>query len=288
MASAITPRPPARRSAAGRSSLTLFLLAIAFIVLGIFVVYTITRQKQASRARAHAAARLVADSLAKESARQRQEQADSLFRTMTSDALHNVPDSTITRLLKFNATDSSAATGRDLLRAERERRRDSAMTAAAAARIADSVYTAQRIAAGARIHSRIVGKYPFAKPFLFGFADPALAWFLPDVEWQGLSHTERAALVAFMPTLVAQARANPEPVADLPSSAPLFKAMVARVRSLSPGQWVIGVGSITRSGGETTLTIDDTVVCGSNAGRDCTGQSAASILAEARSRPDSQ
>jgi hypothetical protein len=135
---------------------------------------------------------------------------------------------------------------------------------------------------GAAIYKRVVGKYPYAKPFVFGFATPVLAWFLPETEWKRMSSEERATIVAYMPTLVARARNNPDPYLDMPSTAPLYQTAVAKVRSFTDDQWEIGVGQPTRSSAGRTLTLDTQVVCGGNASPDCSGESASEILARAR------
>jgi hypothetical protein len=135
---------------------------------------------------------------------------------------------------------------------------------------------------GAAVYKRVVGKYPYAKPFVFGFAEPVLAWFLPEAEWKRMTSRERAAIVEYMPVLVAGARNNPDPYLDMPSSAPLYSTAIAKVRAFTDDQWEIGIGQPTGSGARRTLTMDTQVVCGGNAGSDCVGEPASDIITRAR------
>jgi hypothetical protein len=135
---------------------------------------------------------------------------------------------------------------------------------------------------GAAIYQRTLRKYPYAKPFVFGFATPSLAWFLPEAEWNRLTPKDRAKVVEYMPVLVARARANPDPYLNMPSSAPLYETAIAKVRAFSDDQWEIGVGQPAGSGNGRTLTMDTQVVCGASASDDCAGESAAAVLAKAR------
>ncbi|MFL5495381.1 MAG: hypothetical protein ACJ8DC_13440 [Gemmatimonadales bacterium] len=118
---------------------------------------------------------------------------------------------------------------------------------------------------GAAIYRRLMSSYPYAKPLMFGFATPVLAWFVPEQEWKRLTVKERGAVVEYMPVLIAKARRNPDPYLDMPSFAPLYQTAIEKVRDFSNDQWEIGVGRPTGSGARRTLTMDTQVVCGANA-----------------------
>jgi hypothetical protein len=133
---------------------------------------------------------------------------------------------------------------------------------------------------GAAIYQRVLRRYPYVKPFVFGFENPSLAWFLPRTEWNRLTSRERAAVVEYMPVLVARARNNPDPYLKMPSTAPLYSTGIAMVQAFADGQWVIGVGDPTNSYAGRTLTMDTEVVCGPDVIADCDGVAASKILQE--------
>lgn len=139
--------------------------------------------------------------------------------------------------------------------------------------------------AGAAIYRRLVATYPFAKPYVSGYltSRARVDWYVPRTEWNRLTSSQRAAVVRYMPELVARAVRDPAQYLELPSTAPVYPAAVASVRAMDKGQWAIGVGTLTGRGTDRTITLDAMIVCGATA-PECSGEPESALLSRSDQR----
>jgi hypothetical protein len=135
----------------------------------------------------------------------------------------------------------------------------------AAAQAAVATASADR-AAGLRVVKAIHARYPFLHVMEFGgMTDhPSIIFAMPLASWQALSKRERRALIAYMATMPAAARAAPERFIDTPRNAPAYSLIWRAVKRIPDGAWQIMVGTPVRAHGQIVdMDLDHAVACGS-------------------------
>jgi len=135
---------------------------------------------------------------------------------------------------------------------------------AATAQAADGKPSADR-AVALRVIRSVQARYPFLHVMEFGGMtdQPSIVFAMPLSVWQALSGSERAALITYMATVPAAARATLEKFIDTPRDAPAYSLILRNVRSIPDGAWQIFVGRQVRAHGRVVdLETDSTVACG--------------------------
>ena len=92
---------------------------------------------------------------------------------------------------------------------------------------------------------------------------PSIVFAMPLGAWRALSTHERGALITYMATMPAAARATPERFIDTPRDAPAYGLILRNVQSIPDGAWQIFVGRPVRAHGRVVdLETDSIVACG--------------------------
>jgi hypothetical protein len=84
---------------------------------------------------------------------------------------------------------------------------------------------------------------------------------MPRTVWDGIPEANRAALVAYVKSQIAEARAHPEKFGYIPFTAPAYASAKRNIGNMKDGAWEVGVGTLDEGGG---LDIQETVLRGEN------------------------
>lgn len=125
------------------------------------------------------------------------------------------------------------------------------------------VAESQHVVRGKAVLQRMAEKHPAVHPIVWGLAtpSPALALFIPEVEWGNLSQEDQISLTWYLEGLIPMARSQPDPYIEEFRSAPGYETFRSRVADLCVDCWVIAVG---RQIGDTQNLLFDKVIVQGN------------------------
>ena len=106
----------------------------------------------------------------------------------------------------------------------------------------------QTVEQGRAIFAAITEQYPNVHLTIWGLAtaNPAVALFIPEMEWSELSKEEQVSLAKYVESQIAIIRANPRKYVDATFRAdPLYGTYRTKIARLCRDCWIIGVGRLT-------------------------------------------
>jgi type II secretory pathway predicted ATPase ExeA len=126
------------------------------------------------------------------------------------------------------------------------------------------VSESQRVVRGKAVLQRLAERRPAVHPIVWGLAtaNPALALFIPGVEWGALSKEDQISLTWYLEGLIPAARAQPDQYIEEFRSAPGYETFRGRVADLCRDCWVIAVGR--QMGDAQNLLFDKVIVQGNS------------------------